>query len=64
MPSMGLPHTGLINHEPDPLRIIIKAMFIASSLQEIPSPHLSLFRLIAELSGAADFILDSHARNR
>lgn len=51
MPSVGLSHTGLINHEPDPLRIILMAMFIVSSLQEIPSPHLSLPGLSLNFQG-------------
>lgn len=53
MPSKGLSHRGLINHEPDPLRIILITMFIVSRSQEIPSPHPITVRLITELSGAA-----------
>lgn len=49
--SMGLSHTGLINHEQDPLRIILMVMFIVSSLQEIPYPHLSVSNLPFNFQG-------------
>lgn len=50
VPSMSLSHTGLINQQ-DPLRIILMAMFIVSSLQEIPYPHLSVSDLSFNFQG-------------
>lgn len=49
--SMGLSHTGLINHKQVPLRIILMTMFIVSSLQEIPYPHLSVSDLSFNFQG-------------